>query len=296
MSDFHTSVLLTETINLLNVRKDKNYIDATLGGGGHTFEILKHGGNVLGLDVDQEAIDFVRSKNQDSGFKNRLIIAKGNFRDIERLSRENKFENVSGIIFDLGVSSHQLDSVGRGFSFRYDALLDMRMDKELQIKAMDLLRVLTKGELYELFYKYGEDRFAKRVASNIVESRRIKPIESTVDLINIVEKSIPRLNYQIHPATRIFQALRIAVNDELQSLEEGLEGAYKVVTDDGVIVIISFHSLEDRMVKHTFKKWEEAGLGINLTKKPILPSETEIRNNSRSRSAKLRGFKIHRDL
>ena len=176
MTDFHTSVLLKEAVDLLNVKIDKNYIDATLGGGGHTFEILKRGGRVLGLDVDQEAIDYVNSriKNQESRIKNNLIVVKGNFKDIDKLARDNEFEKIAGVIFDLGVSSHQLDSGERGFSFRYDAPLDMRMDKDLQVKALDLLRVLTKGELYELFYKYGEDRFAKRVAS--FTSTRKKPI------------------------------------------------------------------------------------------------------------------------
>jgi 16S rRNA (cytosine1402-N4)-methyltransferase len=295
MSNYHKSVLLQEAVDSLQIKPDRRYIDATLGGGGHTFEVIKRSGRVLGLDVDLDALEYVQQefKVQSSKFKvnkENLIIVKGNFRNIDEIARVNGFGRVSGILFDLGVSSHQLETANRGFSFVHNAPLDMRMDKDLSISAMDLLRVLTKGELYELFTKFGEERFAKRIASHIVESRRIKSIETTAELEAIVNKSVPYRDNKTNPATRIFQALRIAVNDELNSLSEVLPKAIKLLEQNGRIVVITFHSLEDRIVKHIFIDWEKQRLGTVVTKKPISPTDKEIVDNPRSRSAKMRVF------
>jgi 16S rRNA (cytosine1402-N4)-methyltransferase len=294
MSNYHTSVLLNETIKYLQVKPEGKYIDATLGGGGHTELILERGGRVLGLDVDQEALDYVEEKikSQKSKVKNKedLILTKGNFRNIDEIVRVNGFGPISGILFDLGVSGHQLETTERGFSFVHNAPLDMRMDRDLSVSAMDLLKVLTKGELYELFTKFGEERFAKRIASYIVESRRIKPVETTAELDVIVKKCVPYRDNKTNPSTRIFQALRIAVNDELGSLSEALPKAVNLLEQNGRIVVITFHSLEDRIVKHMFVDWERQGCGIIITRKPVLPSEAEIISNPKSRSAKMRVF------
>ncbi len=295
MSDYHKSVLLQQVLDYLRITDGKKYIDATLGGGGHTFAILRQGGKVFGLDVDEEALEYVKEefKIQNPKFKidkTQLTIAKGNFRDIDELARENGFGKVAGILFDLGVSSHQLDTPGRGFSFKFDATLDMRMDRDLSVKALDLLRVLTKGELYELFKNFGEESNALRIASNIVESRRISPIENTLQLGAIIQRSVRIKDQKTNPATRVFQALRIAVNDELGSIKEALPKALSLLETDGRVVVISFHSLEDRIVKHTFIDWKKKGMGRIITKDPIIPSEAEITSNIRSRSAKMRVF------
>lgn len=292
MSDYHTSVLLQEAIDLLDVQPGKQYIDGTLGGGGHTSEILRLGGNVLGLDVDDEALAYVeqelRSKNQE--VREHLVLAKGNFKDINKLARGKNIDHAFGILLDLGVSSNQFDKAERGFSIQKDGPLDMRMDHELQVTAKDMITVLNRGELVELFSRLGEERFSKRIAEGIIQARKVKPIETTEELAQIIKSSVPNLPSQIHPATKVFQALRIAVNDEMNVLREVLPKALELLAPGGRIVIISFHSLEDRMVKHQFRQWKEEGLGEILTKKPIVPTEEEIEQNKRSRSAKMRGF------
>lgn len=288
MDSYHTSVLLHETIEYLNVRSGKRYIDGTLGGGGHTREILARGGEVLGIDVDQDALDHVKEKFSETNGK--LLLAKGNFRDIETIARENGFESVAGILFDLGVSSHQFDVAERGFSFQKEGPLDMRMDQELQVKANDLINILTKGELYDLFTRLGEERFASTIIRSIIRARRIKPIETTTELSEIISKAVPFSQPKVNPATRVFQALRIAVNDELNTIKEALPKALPLLEKNGRIAVISFHSLEDRIIKLQFREWEEEGMGKSVTKKPIIPGEEEIEANSRSRSAKLRIF------
>jgi 16S rRNA (cytosine1402-N4)-methyltransferase len=285
--DYHTSVLLHETIEWVNVQAGKLYIDATLGGGGHTAEILSLGGKVLGIDQDQEALDFVRKK---FGTNEKLVLAKGNFKDIDSLARDNGFKSLSGIIFDLGVSSHQFDQAERGFSFQKEGPLDMRMDTDFKVKAADLIHILTKGELYELFTKLGEEWAARPIITSIIRARQVKKIETTTELAEIINKAVPYRQKGINPATRVFQALRIAVNDELNNLIEALPKARDVLENNGRVVVITFHSLEDRIVKHQFREWAEQGLGEVLTKKPVIPSDEEIENNKRSRSAKLRVF------
>ena len=294
MKNYHISVLLEETINFLNVKPGKKYIDATIGGGGHTEGILERGGKVLGLDVDQESLEWIgeRFKVQSSKFKvgEDLHLARGNFKDIGMIAREEGFGTVAGIIFDLGVSSHQLDTAERGFSFAKNGPLDMRMDQKLQIKASDLINILTKGELYELFTKLGEERFARSIANCIVRARRVSPIKTTAELSAIVSEAVPIKDGKINPATRVFQALRIAVNDELNSLRETLPEAVSLLEPGGRMCVISFHSLEDRIVKNAFKSFEEQELGRVITKKPVLPGASEVEANKRSRSAKLRVF------
>lgn len=285
MSNYHTSVLLQEAISFLDIKKGNSYIDATLGGGGHTEEILKNGGKVLGIDVDEDAINYVKDRFNNSP---QLVLDKGNFKDIDNLARINGFDKASGILFDLGISSYQVDTAERGFSFQKMGSLDMRMDKDLGVKASDLINILPKGELYELFNKFGEERYARALATAIVSARKIKPITTTYELTEIVESVVPMYNTKIHRATKTFQALRMAVNSELSNIEEALPKAINLLDKKGHLVVISFHSLEDRIVKHAFKDFEKKGIGKIITKKPIEPTEEEIEKNNRSRSAKLR--------
>jgi 16S rRNA (cytosine1402-N4)-methyltransferase len=287
MNNYHTSVLLQQTIDLLNVQKGSVYIDGTLGGGGHSLEILKRGGRVLALDIDQDAIDYVQ---KTFGDQKGLTLAKGNFKDIDRLAQANGVTTVAGIIFDLGVSSHHFDVAQRGFSVQKDGPLDMRMDLDLGVKAADLINILTKGELYELFTKFGEEHHAYAISSSIVRARQIKRIETTSELVNIVRRSVPRKAQTVNPATRVFQALRIVVNDELNNIKEALPKAVTLLQAEGRLAIISFHSLEDRIIKNTFKDFEEKDLGTIITHKPIVPHVEELAQNNRSRSAKLRVF------
>lgn len=283
---YHTSVLLQEAVNSLNVAKEKRFIDATLGGAGHTKEILQKGGIVLGIDQDEDALNFVSEEIKNSN----LVVALGNFKDIDTIAKENDFSQVDGILFDLGVSSHQFDTGERGFSFQKVANLDMRMGTGLSVKAADLVNGLTKGELIELFIKLGEESFAKRIAEEIVKARAVRPIETTTELAQIAIKGYPKGFHKIHPATKIFQALRIAVNDELNSLKIALPKAVDLLKKNGRLSVISFHSLEDRIVKEFLNECEEKKLGIVVTNKPIVPTKEEIVANPRSRSAKLRVF------
>jgi len=292
MNTYHTSVLLQQTIENLQIKAGAKYIDGTLGGGGHTFEILKRGGKVLGIDVDEDALEFVKQKagSENDKIIDNLVLVKGNFKDIDTIGRANGFATVAGVLLDLGVSSHHFDAPQRGFSFQHEAPLDMRMDKDLQVKAGDLVNVLTKGELIELFTKLGEERFTRSIVAQIVEARKTKRIETTTELAQIVRKAVPFSKKGINPATQVFQALRIAVNDELNNLIEALPRVISLLEKRGRVAVISFHSLEDRIVKRAFLEFEEKGLGTIITKKPIVPSLEEIEQNSRSRSSKLRVF------
>ncbi len=289
---YHTTVLLKETIDALNIKAGEKYIDATLGGGGHTGLILDKGGIVLGIDADQDALDYVgnelKVKSEKFKVDKDLVLAKGNFKDIDIIAKEFGFERVAGAVFDLGVSSHQLETAERGFSFQNAGPLDMRMDRDLNVKAADLVNILTKGELYELFTKLGEERFARSISDGIVSSRLVHPIQSTSELVEIVRSVVPGYKHNINPATKVFQALRIAINDELNSLKEALPKAFALLETKGRLAVISFHSLEDRIVKNQFKEFSEAGVGIIITKKPVTPTFSEIEKNKRSRSSKLR--------
>ena len=286
--DYHKSVLLQEAVNALGVKRDEIYIDGTIGGGGHTGLILLKGGRVLGIDQDQEALSYVQEKYKEEIAHGRLQLVKGNFREIDTLSKHAEVTQVAGILLDIGVSSHHLDSAERGFSFQYDAPLDMRMDLDSTVKAGDLINILTKSELYALFTKLGEERFANKIVHAILNVRKTKKIETTGELAEIIRGAVPFAKKGIHPATKVFQALRIAVNDELHSLEDALPKAVGLLASGGVLGVISFHSLEDRIVKHTFLAMQKKGIGDIVTKKPIVSSEEEVAANPRSRSAKLR--------
>lgn len=295
-NSFHIPVLLKEVIEGLNVKPGKKYIDATLGGGGHTLEILKKGGEVLGIDCDSEAIEYSRKRLEAAcplGVyppAGRWKLIKGNFADILKIAKKENFYPVSGILFDLGVSSHQLETSSRGFSFNREGLLDMRMDKDLIVSAADLVNALSKNELYFIFKKFGEEFHSREIADAIIRARRVSPIKTTDELARIVLKVAGKRTKRdrTHPATRIFQALRICVNDELNNLKRALPQVLELLEKGGRLAVISFHSLEDRIVKNFLKENEELRRLKILTKKPIRPGEEEIKKNVRSRSAKLR--------
>ncbi len=289
---YHIPALLNETVRALNIRPRKKYIDATLGGGGHSEEIVKRGGILLGIDQDPEAISFAseRLKKACPGLTP-PVFAKGNFTSISRLARENDFDKVDGVLFDLGVSSHQLETSYRGFSFNQEGSLDMRMDPGLSVTAKDLVNGLNEGELSKLFLKLGEEKLAKRYARAICGARAGRQIETGDELAKIImEHAPPGKKYErIHPATRVFQALRIAVNDELNSLKEALPQALELLNPEGRLVVISFHSLEDGIVKRFFLENQQKNVLKIINQKPVVPTEKEIKLNPRSRSAKLRG-------
>jgi len=282
VKNFHQSVLLKEAVDGLNVKKGRHYIDATAGGGGHTEEILKRGGNVLAIDRDPEAIDYLRKKN----LKN-LILVNDNFSHIKSIAVKFGFTSVSGIIFDLGVSSHQLDEAERGFSFQKEGPLDMRMDPTLQITAKDLVNNFSKRRLNEIIKDFGEEKLSWPIAGAISSARQVKAIQSTNELAEIVSEVYRkyRQKSKLHPATKTFQALRIVINSELLNLEEALPQTVEILKKGGRLVVISFHSLEDAQVKRFFK---QAARLKTQTLTPISPGAGEIQKNPRSRSAKLR--------
>lgn len=299
----HIPVLLKEAIELLNCKSSGIYIDCTVGAGGHAERILEltsPDGKVVGIDQDEEILKIAEGRLKRFGERVRLM--HGNFSDIKGIMKDEKAD---GILFDLGVSSYQLEDKERGFSFMSDAPLDMRMDKKAEATAADIINSSSERELSDIIFKYGEERFAKRIASFIVREREKKPITTTLQLSNIITKAIPARFHprDIHPATRTFQALRIAVNRELEILEKSLLNAVDILKPKGRICVISFHSLEDRIVKRTFQRLEKGCIcppkipvcqcGIKpsvriITKKPVTPAEEEINANPRSRSAKLR--------
>jgi len=284
MTGFHQPVLLKEVLEYLDVQPGKKYVDATVGGGGHTAAILRRGGVVLGIDTDPEAVRFARKR-----LAAEFSIVRGNFKDIEKIAKENGFYPVAGVLYDLGLSSYQLEHSGRGFSFLKDEPLDMRADPDLGITAADLVNGLSRDELSRLFQKYGEEKYARRIADAVVRARRVAPFKTSKQLANLVQKVVRRRG-RIHPATKVFQALRIAVNDELENLKSSLPRAFGLLKQNGRLVVISFHSLEDRIVKNFMKEVERSGQGKILTKKPITPSKEELERNPRARSAKLRAI------
>ncbi len=294
MKKFHTSVLLKESIEFLNVKKGEIYIDATAGGGGHTEEILKHKGKVLAIDRDPEAIKYLNNKFQVG---KDLVIIQGNFNRISEIAHTKDFSKVSGVLFDLGVSSHQLEKAERGFSFLKEGPLDMRMDPSINVMARDIINSFEKRRLNEIFQKFSDEKLSWPISESIISARKVKRIETTKGLAEIIHEVYrkkrkknwgPRAKRGVintDPATRVFQALRIVVNSELLNLQEALPQAKTLLKAQGRLVIISFHSLEDRIVKRFFKQSKKLKI---LTKTPIGPSASEIKNNPRSRSAKLR--------
>ncbi|MBI5586911.1 MAG: 16S rRNA (cytosine(1402)-N(4))-methyltransferase RsmH [Deltaproteobacteria bacterium] len=306
MEFLHTSVMPREVIEYLGCRDGRVYVDGTLGGGGHALEILRSSGpsgRVIGIDLDDEAIK-AASKTL-SAYGDRVTLVKGNFRDLKTILSGLGAGPVDGVVLDLGVSSYQFESPERGFSFRFEAGLDMRMDRSGKVTARDLVNTLDARELKRIFREYGEEREAGRIARAIEKARESKPVETTGDLVRIVLDAVPR-RFQpknIHPATRVFQALRIAVNDELVSVEKGVNGGIESLKAGGRMAVISFHSLEDRIVKTAFRE-SSAGCVCPprvpicvcgrqpatrlLTRKAVTPSDEELAANPRARSAKLR--------
>jgi len=284
---YHTPVLLQEVVKFLDPGPGKTFIDATIGGGGHTLEILKRGAKVLGIDRDPEAIEHIKKSQKSKVKSQKLVLVCGNFSQIGKIAKEYGFENVDGILFDLGVSSHQLERTDRGFSFEKSGPLDMRMDPNLTIRAYDLVNNFDQRRLNEIFKTYGQEELSWPIAGAICRARQIKPIESTVKLAAIVKEVYwgKRRKSKLHPATKVFQALRIVVNSELLNLEEALPQTTDFLKIGGRLAIISFHSLEDGIVKRFFKQQERLRV---LTPKPIGPTYLEIEKNPRARSAKLR--------
>lgn len=301
MDQYHVPVLLKETIWYLDVRKGRKYIDATIGGGGHAAGILEAGGIVLGIDQDLEAIRYVEESQKLKVKSQKLVLRRGNFAHLKEIAAMTGFHPVSGVLFDLGVSSHQLETATRGFSFGSpcggagkEGLLDMRMDPGTQkVTAADLVNAGSEKELANLFWKFGEEREARAIARRIIAERKDKRIETTDQLVKIVV-SVRRRGKRdrTHPATRVFQALRIAVNDELSALEEALPQARELLESGGRLVVISFHSLEDRIVKN-FMRMNTSGNIQIITNKPVRPSKEEIGRNPRARSGKLRAAEKH---
>lgn len=288
MSQYHVPVLLQEAIEYLSVIKGKKYVDGTFGGGGHTREILSHGGLVLALDQDQEAIEEAKKEFSQEIMNSSLTLKKTNFSDLQTVCQTTGFFPVSGVLLDLGVSSHQLDTDHRGFSFNKDAHLDMRMDPQNQgVTAADFVNAAGESELTSIFWRFGGESMSRKIAKAIVQARKSGRIDSTLQLANVVSTVKPRsVSGSIHPATKVFQALRIAVNDELNALTTTLPQTLAVLEPGGSLVVISLHELEDKIVK-TFLK-EHEGEFESLSEKPIVPGESEIQRNPRSRSAKLR--------
>ena len=304
----HKSVLLNETIDGLNIKPDGIYVDGTLGGGGHAYEVcrrLGEKGSIVGIDQEAAAIEAASARLKVFGEK--VTIVRSNYCDMKSKLHELGIDKVDGIVLDLGVSSYQLDTAERGFSYREDAPLDMRMDTRQKMTARDIVNDYTEADLYRVIRDYGEDKFAKNIAKHIVQARAVKPVETTAELSEIIRASIP-MKFQKksgHPAKRTFQAIRIELNRELDVLRDSLDDMIDLLNPGGRLCIITFHSLEDRIVKSAFRKNEnpctcppdfpvcvcgKKSKGSIITKKPILPSEEELEYNSRSKSAKLRIF------
>lgn len=298
----HIPVLQKEVIKYLNPKKNENFIDCTIGEGGHSLAILEKTapqGKILGIDWDPNQIE--NCKLKIGKFKKRVILVCDNFANLEEIVKREKFKNISGILFDLGFSTWHLEKSGRGFSFLKKEPLDMRYNLENPLTAEKILNYWSENDLEKIIREYSQEKFAKEIARKIIETRKIKPIKNTFQLVEIIKQAVPK-NYEkkrIHPATRTFQALRIAVNDELNNLKKGLEQSSKLLMPGGRLVVISFHSLEEKIVKQFFKeKCQTPNSYKNLknfnckilTKKPIIPNEIEIKINPQSRSAKLRAI------
>lgn len=304
----HISVLLDETIENLNIKPDGIYVDGTLGGGGHSYQIAKrlsNKGRLIGIDQDEDAI--CAAKERLAEFADRVTIVRNNYCNIKQVLEELEIDKVDGIVLDLGVSSYQLDTAERGFSYMEDAPLDMRMDRRQEKTARDIVNEYSEFELYRIIRDYGEDKFAKNIAKHICMRRKEKPIETTYELAEVIKAAIPMKVRAVggHPAKKTFQAIRIELNKELEVLDDSIDTMVDLLRDEGRICIITFHSLEDRIVKTRFKNCENTCTcppdfpicvcgnkpkGRVVTRKPIVPSEQEIQMNKRSKSSKLRVF------
>ncbi len=309
----HKSVLLRETMEYLKINPDGIYVDGTLGGGGHAYEIcrrLSPNGKLIGIDQDEDAVRAAAGRLSE--FQDRTEIVRSNYRQMPEVLSERGIGQVDGILLDLGVSSYQLDDPERGFTYRTeDAPLDMRMDQRQRLTARDVVNTYSETELYRIIRDYGEDKFAKNIAKHMIKAREEKEIETAGELTEIIKRAIPakvRKNGG-HPAKRTFQAIRIELNGELEVLQDSLENMTELLSPGGRICVITFHSLEDRIVKNIFRKCEhpctcppdfpvcvcgKKSMGKTVTRKPVLPSEEELECNSRAKSAKLRVFERHK--
>jgi len=299
----HKSIMLNEVIDALNIQPRGIYLDCTLGGGGHSLKIgesLNSDGILIGIDRDEEAISAAREKL--SSLRCRVEIVHGNFSELDKILDELQIDKIDGAIFDLGVSSHQIDTAARGFSYMHNAPLDMRMDRTKNFSAFDVINNYAEEKLVKIFSEYGEERFSKRIAKNIVGARKNSPIETTGELVKIIEKAVPKISDGGHPAKRVFQAVRIEVNHELEILSGAVNSAVKRLNFGGRIAIITFHSLEDRIIKNTFKTLAQGCIcpknfpvcvcghkaEIKILGKAKTATVEELNQNSRAKSAKLR--------
>ena len=302
----HYSVLLAETIEELHVKPEGIYVDGTLGGGGHALEVCRRltTGHLYGIDQDCSAVRAAGERL--AAFRERVTVIRDNYRNMRAALGQEGVESADGILLDLGVSSYQFDSQERGFSYRFDAPLDMRMDQRQELTAGEIVNNYSESELYRIIRDYGEDRFAKNIAKHIVRTRALRPIRTTFELNEIIRAAVPaKMRRDGHPSRQTFQALRIECNGELEALESSLDDFIDILNPGGRLCVITFHSLEDRIVKTTFRKNEapctcppefpvcvcgKVSKGTVVTRKPIVPTEKELEENSRSRSAKLRVF------
>ena len=304
----HKSVLLEESIDALQIKPDGIYVDGTLGGGGHSYEICTHlsdKGRLIGIDQDEAAIEAATGRLER--FKDRVTIVRSNYCNMKRELGRLGITSVDGVILDLGVSSYQLDEASRGFTYREDAPLDMRMDQRQTLSAKEVVNEYSEMELYHIIRDYGEEKFAKNIAKHIVSARNQKALETTGELIHVIKAAIPAKVRAVggHPAKRTFQAIRIEVNRELDVLENSLGDMIDLLNDGGRICVITFHSLEDRIVKNKFRECEnpctcpkefpvcvcgKKSKGKVITRKPVIPSQEELEENSRAKSSKLRVF------
>ena len=302
----HVSVLLREAVDGLNIKPDGIYVDGTLGGGGHSLEIAKQltkGGHLYGIDRDMDAIEAAGERLKE--YSDRFTAVHGNFYNAAEILDELGVEKIDGFILDLGVSSHQLDEADRGFSYMQDAPLDMRMDREAPYSAYNVVNEKSEKELNDIIFKYGEEKWAKRIAQFIVAERAEKPIETTGELVEVIKKAVPKGARRDgpHPAKRTFQAIRIEVNGELAILDKAVDSMTDKLNEGGRMCIITFHSLEDRIIKNAMRRHENPCTcppefpvcvcgkvqdGKVITRKPIIPSDEELEVNPRARSAKLR--------
>ena len=307
----HKSVLLEETIENLNIKPDGIYVDGTLGGGGHSYHIaerLSSKGRLIGIDQDADAIAAATKRLEP--FSDRVTIVRNNYCNFEQVLKSLSIDKVDGIVLDLGVSSYQLDTAQRGFTYKVDAPLDMRMDQRQQLTAKDIVNTYSEFDLYRIIRDYGEDKFAKNIAKHIVAARQEKPLETTFELNEVIKAAIPMKFRAVggHPAKKTFQAIRIELNHELDVLENSIDTIIDHLNEDGRICIITFHSLEDRIVKTRFKNCENPctcpkefpvcvcgnkSKGKVITRKPIVPSQEELEFNKRAKSSKLRVFERH---
>lgn len=309
----HVSVLLHEAVDELQVKPSGIYVDGTLGGGGHSYEICKRldsDGRLIGIDQDAEALEAAKKRLKE--FEDRITLVKSNYERMGEVLKEQEIEKADGIILDLGVSSYQLDNAERGFSYREDAPLDMRMDREQTMSAREIVNGYSQEQLFRVIREYGEERYAGSIARNICRRREKKVIETTFELVDIIRTSMPAKakNGKGHPAKRTFQAIRMECNRELDVLKEALENMVDLLNDGGRLAIITFHSLEDRLVKTSFRRYEnpcvcppdfpicvcgKKSKGRVITRKPRIPSAEETEENTRAKSAKLRVFEKRDD-